>query len=190
MFVLCTRCSTVSSSLVLVDVRVSLSVFFLHSLSQETWPKLVSNRHTPLLTFLLVVCLSSKTLQSVPQQGWEISRKLVIARNVPLLLKFWFIVYVKETLKRFPGSSAVEGHIQSHIPIYTLLLLMEYTVKAVSGSSWELGKVVRLIRNKILLRHGSQDFAHNRKLCFVLQCKVMSHAYQDACRMNFISLHA
>lgn len=41
---------------------------------------------------------------------------------------------MKEKLKSFPGRSAVEGHRQTYIPIYRVLLLKEYAVKAVIGS--------------------------------------------------------
>lgn len=79
---------------------------------------------------------------------------MVIARNVLLFLRLWVFVYIQEKLKRFSGISAVNGHIQSCIPIYTVLL-MDYAVKAVVGSFRELGKVVRLIRNKSLLGDSS-----------------------------------
>lgn len=93
-------------------------------------------------------------------------------------------MYVREKLKRFSGISAVKSHIQSCIPIYTVLLLMDYAVKAVVGSFRELGKVVRLIRNKSLLGDSSWNFANNRELlalCWSAKCHVstLSGCLQD-----------
>lgn len=120
------------------------------------------------LTFLLVAFLSSKPQQFVSQHEWGISRKLVI-RNVLLFLRFWFIVQVKEILKRLSARSAVEGHMESCIPIYTLLLLMEYAVKAMSWSPWGLGKVVRLIWNKTLKMGLPGCCTWSKTLCFMLE---------------------
>jgi len=57
---------------------------------------------------------------------------------------------VKENLERLSARSAVECHVEGCIPVYTLLLLVQNAAKAMSGSPWWLGKVVRLVRNETL----------------------------------------
>lgn len=80
---------------------------------------------------------------------------------------------MKEKLKRFPGRSAVEGHIQTYIPIYTVLLLMEYAVKAVIGclSARQGGQADQ---NEKSLERWLPGFYNSRK-CFVLECEVTCH---------------
>lgn len=65
---------------------------------------------------------------------------MVVVRKVSLFLRLWFIVEVKENLRRLSARSAVEGHAESCITIYTLLLLMEYAVKAMSWVSLRAGQ--------------------------------------------------
>lgn len=190
MFVLCRRCSIMFTSFIFFNAGVSSIVFFLHSLLQVTWPRPGFSRQQspPHFPFLRRLCNLFHSKDEKSPGNWSLLGMSHWDTKIP---RFWFIVYMKEKLKRFPEDQQWKVTYRVAFQYTQCYSLWNIQLRQWLGLSeswarwpgWSEAKISSDTTARILHR------IENPLLCAGIKSG-MSHLYQDACRMIFISLYA